>query len=76
MKKNAIIRLVVLAVLLFNQALTTLGYNPLPFSEAEIFEGVSALATTVVAVWSWWKNAPITKEAKEAQKLLEELKQK
>lgn len=74
MKKNAIIRLVVLAILLLNQALITLGYNPLPFSEEEIFTGVSTLATVVISVWAWWKNAPITKEAQNAQEILNTLK--
>lgn len=58
---NAITRLVVLAVLLINQVLITLGWNPLPFSEDQIFEAVSSVGTVIVAVYTWWKNNSVTK---------------
>ncbi|GAQ18044.1 SPP1 family holin [Oceanobacillus picturae] len=61
--KAAITRLIVLVVLLVNQALVTFGWNPLPFSEEEVYEGVSSVATVVVAVYTWWKNNNVTKKA-------------
>lgn len=73
-KTSGIVRLVVLLILLGNQALVTFGYNPLPFSEEQIFEGVSTAATAVAAVWAWWKHSNITKEAQEAQEVLERKK--
>ena len=72
--QQAVTRLVVLAILLLNQVLITLGWNPLPFSEDQIYEAVSSVMTVIIAVWAWWKNAPITKEAKIADKEMERLK--
>ena len=72
--KQAITRLVVLVILLINQALTLFGWNPLPFSEEQIYEGVSSVILVVVAVWSWYKNNSVTKEAQQADQFLKELK--
>lgn len=73
---QAIVRLVVLVILLINQALIVFGLNPLPFSEEQIFEAVSSVATVIVALWAWWKNNSITKEAQEADEYLQELKER
>lgn len=62
MKTNAIIRLSVLAILLLNQVLVTMGYNPLPFSDEQIYEGVSSVATVIMAVVAAYKDNPVTKE--------------
>jgi len=70
----AITRLIVLIVLVVNQSLVMFGWNPLPFSEEEIFEGVSAVATAVAAIWTWYKNNNITPEAEEADKILQSKK--
>ena len=72
--QQAIVRLAVLVILLINQALILFGWNPLPFSEEQIYEGVSSVATVLVAIWVWWKNNNVTKEAQEAQEYLNELK--
>lgn len=74
--KQAIVRLVVLVILLVNQALIVFGLNPLPFSEEQIYEAVSSVATVVVALWAWWKNNSITKEAQQADEYLQELKER
>ena len=74
--KQAIVRLVVLIILLVNQALIVFGLNPLPFSEEQIYEAVSSVATVVVALWAWWKNNSITKEAQQADEYLQELKER
>lgn len=68
--QQAITRLVVLAVLLFNQVLVAFGWNPLPFSEEQVYEGVSAVVLAVVAVWTWYKNNSVTEEAQEADRIL------
>jgi len=73
--KQAIIRLVVLFILLLNQTLMLFGWSPLPFSEEQIYEGVSSVAVVVVALWTWWKNNSVTKEAEEADQYLKELKE-
>ncbi len=73
--KKAITRLIVLVVLLINQTLVTLGWNPLPFSEEQIYEGVSSVALVATAVYAWWKNNNVSKEALAAQELLDDLKE-
>lgn len=70
-KTAGIVRLVVLVILLANQALVSFGYNPLPFSEEQIYEGVSAIALTVSAIYTWYRNNNITKVSEEAQVVLE-----
>jgi len=74
--QQAIIRLAVLAILLLNQVLITLGWNPLPWSEDEIYEGVSAVAAVVMAIYAWWKNNSVTKEAQAADEYMRELKER
>lgn len=71
---QAIVRLAVLVILLLNQFLITIGWNPLPFSEEAIFEAVSGVAVVVMALLSWWKNNSITKEAKRADAYLKDIK--
>ena len=73
-KTAGIVRLVVLVILLANQALVSFGYNPLPFSEEQIYEGVSTVALAVSAIYAWWKHNNITNEAEEAQVVLERKK--
>ena len=73
-KQSAIVRLVALVILMLNQALVTLGYNPLPFSDEQIYEAVSIIAVTVVAIWNWWKNNNITDVALAGQSEIERIK--
>lgn len=68
--KSAVIRLVVLVILLVNQTLVTFGWNPLPFSEDQVYEGVSTVATIAVAVWTWWKDNNVTKQAQHNEQFL------
>ena len=70
-KTAGIVRLVVLLILLINQTLISFGYNPLPFSEEQIYEGVSTLALTASAIYTWYRNNNVTKAAEEAQVVLE-----
>lgn len=72
--QQALIRLAVLVILLINQFLITVGWNPLPFSEEQIFEAVSSVATVAMAIWAWWKNNSVTEEAKKADEYMKELK--
>jgi len=75
MKKTTLIRSAALFLSLINQLLLAFGKNPLPFSDEEIFEGVSALATFVLSIVSWWKNNSFTKEAIAADAYLDSLKE-
>ena len=72
--KQAIVRLIVLVILLINQTLITLGWSPLPFSEEQIYEAVSSVAVVGMAIYTWYRNNNITKEAQEVQKLLDKKK--
>lgn len=72
--QQAIVRLVVLVILLVNQSLIVMGWTPFPFSEEQIYEGVSSVALVITAIYTWWKNNNVTKEAQEAQDYLNELK--
>ena len=71
---ETIIRTVVLFIALFNQVLTMLGYNPLPFSDDEIFQVCTLLLTVIASVSAWWKNNSFTQAALEADEVLNKLK--
>lgn len=68
--KETIVRTVVLFVALLNTVLNACGKNPLPFSDDEVYTGVSAVVATVAAVWAWWKNNSFTKAALKADETL------
>ena len=74
MNKMMITRTAVLVLLLLNQTLVMFGLNPLPFSEEQLFEGITVVLTVAVTYWNWYKNNSFTKEAKEADEYLRELK--
>ena len=74
-KQSAIVRLVALVILMLNQALVTLEYNPLPFSDEQIYEAVSIVAVVIVTIWTWWKNNNVTEEALSGQAEVERLKE-
>lgn len=62
-KTGTIVRTVVLILTLVNTVLSGMGKNPLPWSEDELYSGVSAVATVCAALWSWWKNNSFTQVA-------------
>lgn len=75
-KTSAIVKLAVLVILLLNQALVTLGYNPLPFSEEQIYEALSAVAAAAMAIYTWWTNNSVTDEAIAGDAVTKKLKNK
>lgn len=68
--KETIVRTIVLFVALLNTVLNACGKNPLPFSDDEVYTGVSAVVATVAAVWAWWKNNSFTAAAVKADEVL------
>lgn len=72
-KKETIIRTIVLVITLFNSVITMCGINPLPFSDDEIYTGVSAMVSVVVSLWAWWKNNSFTKKAIKADEYKQNL---
>ena len=73
-KKETLIRTIITAISMLNMILTMTGKNPLPFSEDELYIGLSAVAGLMSTVWSWWKNNSFTPAAIKADKYLEELR--
>mgnify|MGYP000619230215 FL=1 len=72
---GTISRTVFLALALVNSLLTAFGKNPLPFSDEELYAGVSSVVTVIASLLAWWKNNSFTKEALKADKYLLEQKQ-
>lgn len=73
-KIGTIVRLIVMILSMVNMLLTVNGKNPLPWSEDEMYIGLSQVAAILTTVWTWWKNNSFTKEAIKADEYLEELK--
>ena len=73
-KQSAIVRLVVLVILIVNQALISFGYEPLPFSDEQVYEAVSIVALVVITIYSWWKNNNVTDVALAGQAEIERIK--
>lgn len=76
MDKFTLIRTIVLAVALINQSLVLAGYSPLPFDDTQVENTVTIVFSVAASLLAWWKNNSITREAKEADKYLKELKGK
>lgn len=73
-KKQTIIRTVILILALINNALALAGKSPLPFDDETITTVVSFLFTTGSALWAWWKNNSFTEPAILADEWLESFK--
>ncbi|NJP37935.1 phage holin [Alkalicoccus luteus] len=74
MDKMTIARTAALALALINQLLASFGYSPLPFDEQQVEVAVSSTLTAAAAVWAWWKNNSVTKEAQEADEVMKQKK--
>ena len=74
MKKETIIRVVVLIILLINQFLIITGVTDFVVEENEVYEIVSTIATTIMSLWTMWKNNSFTKNAQKADEYLKQLK--
>ena len=75
-KKGAIIRIAVLAITTVNAILTAAGKNPIPFDESAFTECIAYIINGVCAVWAWWRNNDMTREAEEGTALTRALKAK
>lgn len=74
MKKEALIRTVILATALLNQLLAVFGKSPLPIEDETVTQLITAVFTTAASIWAWWKNNSVTKNAVKADEYLKELK--
>lgn len=73
-KTETIIRTVVLLVALINQALTLIGWSLLPITDDQISEGITLIFTIGASLWAWWKNNSFTYEARKADEILDNMK--
>lgn len=73
-KKQTILRTIIMVLVLINSVLIMIGKNPLPYSEDELYTGVSGVLTVITTLWSWWKNNSFTTSALLADEYLKELK--
>lgn len=73
-KKETVIRTVILVIALVNQLLTAANKNPLPFSNEEIYSALTAVFTVAAAAWAWWKNNSFTPAAIKADEYKKNLK--
>ena len=48
----------------------TIGKNPLPFSDDEVYTTVSTVVAVVASLAAWWKNNSFTKAALKADETL------
>ena len=71
---GTIARTVCLILAIANQILAVVGKNEIPFVEADVCQLASLGFTAVTAIAAWWKNNSFSEAAKEADKLLAELK--
>lgn len=74
--KGTIIRTAILVLALVNQVLVAFGKSAIPVEDANVDLLISTVWTIAAAIWSWWKNNNITKEAIAAQVYLDALKNK
>lgn len=71
---GTIARTAALAVTLLNTILTAAGKNPLPFSDTDVYSAVTTVATIAASVIAWWHNNSFSKEAIQADKYMDELR--
>lgn len=74
-KKETIIRTIVLLLALANQVLAICGKNAIPITEDEVYQLVTLLVTIASTLWAWWKNNSFTQEALQADVYLEQLRE-
>ena len=73
-KADTIARTIVLFLALINQCLAVAGKEVLPFTNDEVYQLVSLIATLVTSAIAWWKNNSFTKPAIKADTYKDELK--
>lgn len=73
--KQAIIRLIISAVLIINAGLTAKGMNPIPFDENLFTEVATNVMAGLSVLWVWWKNNNMTKAAQDAHEYMKNIKE-
>lgn len=65
-------RTICLLLALVNQCLATFGKGALPFTDDQVYQIVSLIATIVTGAIAWWKNNSFTQNAIAADKMRKE----
>lgn len=73
-KTDTIVRTILLALAIINQILAIAGKDKLPFTDDQVYQAVSLIATIVTSVVAWWKNNSFTQAALAADEEMKELK--
>jgi len=68
--KNMIVRVAVLVIVLINQIMIGFGFDPLPFTDEQIYEALSTVATVVVAIITTYFDTDVTKQARHNKEFL------
>lgn len=59
------IRLIVMFVSFLATTMTTMfGWQPLPFTDEEVNQGITIGVTVALAIYNWFKNQPVTSYGK------------
>ena len=74
-KSDTIARTIVLALALINQVLAIVGKDALPFTEDNVYQICTLIATLITSGIAWWKNNSFTQAAIEADELKKKLKE-
>lgn len=69
-KKETYIRTILTFIALINSVLLIMGKEAFPYSDSEIYQGVSAVFAVLTTLWSWWKNNSFSKAALKADKVM------
>lgn len=73
---QTIVRVLILIATLVNAVLAFLGKTQLDIDENTFYTLATIISTVLVSLWTMWKNNSFTKEAKQADSYLKELKSK
>ena len=74
-KLDTIARTIVLAMALINQVLAIIGKDALPFTEDNVYQICTLIATLVTSAIAWWKNNSFRQVALKADELKNQLKE-
>lgn len=63
-KRETIIRTIILVLAILNNILTLLDKNPFPYTAEEIENAIAIISTVAATIWAWWKNNSFTLPAR------------
>lgn len=67
------IRLIVMGISFVATAMTTMfNWNPLPWSDDQVTQGLTVLVTVGISIYNWFKNQPVTSYGKKKEEVAEQ----